>query len=137
MLALDEICYISYGLRANSDDRYWQGEFKTNDCLSSIKDRHHPKCFAQGKDLAKWFPKRIWFLEWGTSRAPEKFSRPTFIDLHENEEKLIAARTPGANPRVIYDNNNLFFDASSVGFIPWHLLKGITNRSINKTTKYR
>ena len=134
---LESTCYISYGLQANAHDRYWQGEFTTDDCLSETKDRNHPKPFVQGKDLAKWAVQRVWYLEWGTSRAPSRFSRPTFPELHQTQAKLIAVRTPGAVPKVIYDDNHLHFDAISVGFVPWHHLKGVTNRSISKTAKYR
>lgn len=134
---LEKICYISYGLRANADDRYWQGEFTTDDCLSPTKDRTHPKAFVQGKDLVKWWAQRVWYLEWGTGRAPHKFSRPTFTELHEAKEKLVAVRTPGATPKVIYDDDRLHFDASSIGFVPWHYLRGVVNRSISKTAKYR
>lgn len=77
-ITLDKVCYISYGLRANADDRNWQGEFSTGDCLSEHKDKTHPKPFVQGKDLLKWFMRRNLFLEWGTERAPNRFSRPTF-----------------------------------------------------------
>lgn len=134
---LDRLCYISYGLRANSDERYYLGQFKTNDCLSLVKDKTHPKAFIQGKDFDKWIVKRIRYLEWDTERAPKKFSRPTFLELHETEEKLIAVRTPGAKPKIIYDNDSLHFDASSVGFVPWHHLKNIVNRSISKASKYK
>ena len=136
-VGLGDICYISYGLRANADDRFWQGEFTTEECLSPIKNRTHPKPFVQGKDLVKWWARAVRYLEWGTSRAPKKFSRPTFAELHETKEKLVAVRTPGAQPKVIYDDEHLHFDASSVGFVPWHYLKGVLNRSIDKTAKYR
>jgi len=81
-------------------------------------------------DELKWWVCRLWYLEWGTARAPKKFSRPTFPELHEAKEKLIAVRTPGATPKVVYDDDRLHFDASSVGFVPWHLLKGVVNKSI-------
>jgi len=135
-IELQNICYVSYGLRANADDREWQGEFTTEDCLSPKKDAKHPKPFVQGKDLVKWSAWRVWFLEWGTDRAPAKFSRPTFTELHNAAEKLIAVRTPGMEPKVIYDNQKYHFDASSVGFVPWHLLSGVINRSISKTAEY-
>ncbi len=137
IVELGRLCYISYGLRANADDRYWQGEFTTNDCLSATKNTTHPKPFVQGKDLVKWWVRRIWYLEWGTKRAPSRFSRPTFGELHEATEKLVAVRTPGPEPKVIYDANLLHFDASSVGFVPWHYLRGVRNKSIRKTAKYR
>ena len=135
--ALGMLCYISYGLRANADDRYWQGAFTTNDCLSPKQDAVHTKPFVQGKDLIKWHPWRISYLEWGTDRAPSQFSRPTFSELQEAKEKLIAVRTPGKTPKVIYDNKGLHFDASSVGFVPWHQLRGVRNRSIRKKARYR
>ena len=36
-LPLEHLCYISYGLRANADERHWQGEFATDDCLSATE----------------------------------------------------------------------------------------------------
>lgn len=136
-LTLGMLCYISYGLRANADDRYWPGAFTTDDCLSTKRDAVHPKPFVQGKDLVKWQPRRISYLEWGTKRAPDQFSRPTFPELHQAKEKLIAVRTPGRTPKVIYDDRGLYFDASSVGFVPWHHLKDVRNRSILKTAQYK
>jgi hypothetical protein len=40
-------------------------------------------------------------------------------------------------PKTLYDDDSLHFDASSVGFVPWHLLKNVENRSIEKSAKYR
>lgn len=136
-VALGEICYVSYGLRANSDDRFWPGEFTTDDCLSDRKDRIHSRPFVRGKDLVTWVARSVAYLEWGTDRAPRKFSRPTFPELHLAKEKLIAVRTPGVSPKVIYDDAGLHFDASSVGFIRWHCLSGVRNKSIRKTARYR
>jgi methylase of polypeptide subunit release factors len=137
LVPLGMICYISYGLRANADDRYWQGEFKTDDCLSATKDKSHPKRFVQGKDLVKWCAARLWYLEWGTKRAPGKFSRPTFLQLHEASEKLLSKKNTGANPTFVYDDQETFFDSTVVGLVPWHLLKKVVNKSISKTAHYR
>ena len=49
----------------------------------------------------------------------------------------MAIRTPGVVPKVIYDDDSIHFDASSVGFVPWHALKGVVNQSIRKSAKYR
>jgi hypothetical protein len=134
---LEKICYMSKGMVIHADERHHLGAFKTDDIISLIQDKTHPKPFIQGRDIAKWAAKRIRYLEWGTQRAPSMFSRPTFPELHDAKEKLVAVRTPGDEPKVIYDNDSLHFDASSVGFVPWHLLKGIINKSISKTAKYR
>lgn len=136
-LPLEKIFYISKGMVIHAEEREYQGEFRGEDVLSEIQDDKHPKRFALGKDIVKWWLSNIRYLEWGTSRAPRKFSRPTFSELHEAKEKLVAVRTPGAEPKVIYDDHCLHFDASSVGFISWHLLKGVSNKSISKTAKYR
>lgn len=133
---LGRICYISYGLRANSDEKRWPGLFVTEDCVSPVKDERHPAPFVRGKDYDKWLPDRILYLEWGTERAPRMFSRPTFVELHCAPEKLIAARTPNAAPRVIFDDASLRFDTSSVGFVPWTYLREVRNNSIRKTAKY-
>ncbi|WKZ40027.1 MAG: Eco57I restriction-modification methylase domain-containing protein [Anaerolineales bacterium] len=136
-LPLGQVVYVSYGLRANADDNEWLGEFKTEDCVSPKKDKTHPKPFVQGKDITKWAKKRIWYLEWGTERAPGKFSRPTFIELQQAKPKLMAMKNSGAEPVVIYDEDMTFFDATIVGFVPWHILENVVNKSINKTSKYK
>lgn len=133
---LEQICYVSKGMVIHADERKHQGEFTTEDVLSERPDKAHPKRFALGKDVLKWHLRNLRYLEWGTRRAPSRFSRPTFPQLQEAKEKLIAVRTPGAEPKVIYDDNSLHFDASSVGFIPWHLLEGAVNSSISKTARY-
>jgi hypothetical protein len=69
--------------------------------------------------------------------APKQFRRATFPELQDAKEKLISVRTPGSEPKTIYENNSLYFDASSVGFVPWELLKNVINKSINKMAKYR
>jgi hypothetical protein len=134
---LDKICYITKGMVIHADERGHQGEFGKEDVLADHPDNKHPKRFVLGKDVVKWYLRRVRYLEWGTARAPERFSRPTFPELHEAKEKLIAVRTPGTTPKVIYDDNHLHFDASSVGFVPWHYLKGVVNKSIKKTAQYR
>ncbi len=134
---LEMICYISVGMVINANERGYQGAFTADDVLADVRDPKHPKRFVLGKDIVKWCLRNLRFLEWGTRRAPARFRRPTFPELHEAKEKLVAVRTPGAEPKVIYDDDHLHFDASAVGFVPWHLLKGVVNRSISKTAKYR
>jgi hypothetical protein len=134
-IPLGKICYVSYGLRANSDESKFQGEFITDDLIQNHPDDRH-LAFVEGKDLSRWNYHSLKFLEYGTRRAPSRFSRPTFPELHFTTPKLITMRSSGAMPRTIYDSTGLIFDASGVGFIPWHLLKGVRNRSIVKSAKY-
>lgn len=134
---LGHICYISYGLRANSDERHYRGEFITNDLVSEHKDAKHPKRFVEGKDLSRWAIKRNYYLEWGTPRSPAKLARPTFIELHEASEKLIALVVSSSGTQVVYDDCQHFTTHTSCIFVPWHLLKGVKNKSIKKTAKYK
>ncbi len=134
---LGRICYISYGLRANADDRYWKGQFVTKDLVVNVRDKKHPYPFVEGKDLVRWWVCRVRYLEWGTKRAPTRFARPTFLELHQAKEKLIALVVATGGPPVIYDNRQLFTTHTSCIFVPWHHLKGVRNRSIRKTASYR
>ncbi|NJM22634.1 MAG: hypothetical protein HC907_29960 [Richelia sp. SM1_7_0] len=137
LVELKTICYVSVGMVINSNENGYQGTFKTQDLLTDKKTTTNPKRFVLGKDIDKWYLRNIRYLEWGTKRAPYQFRRPTFTELQEIKEKLIAVRTPGALPKVTYDNEGLHFDASSVGFILWYNLKDIINKSITKTAKYK
>jgi adenine-specific DNA-methyltransferase len=73
---LGNICYISYGLRPNSDERFWKGEFTRDDLISEIKDRIHPKAYVEGKCIKKYAIEKKMYLEWGTDRVPKKLVVP-------------------------------------------------------------
>ncbi len=114
----------------------WKGEFVTQDLVSNTQDDIHSKPFVEGKDLNRWRPERVRYLEWGTSRAPRKFARPTFPQLYPVPEKLIALVVATSGPPVIYDDRGLITTHTSCVFVPWHHLRGVRNRSIKKTASY-
>ena len=134
-ILLKEICYGQYGLRASANEKVAKGAFTTNDVVSNIKDQLHPKPFVQGKHLGRWTPITKLWLEWGTDRAPRLFNTRAFDKLFISE-KIIAQRSPGPDPKACYDNSHLQFDASCVGFVLWHNLEGVRNRSIQKQARY-
>jgi hypothetical protein len=43
---LGDICFISYGLRPNSDERYWKGEFKKDDLISDVPTKINTKPYV-------------------------------------------------------------------------------------------
>jgi type I restriction-modification system DNA methylase subunit len=135
-ISLQQIVYISYGLAVSSDEKKFKGEFVTEDVVSLVKDKHHPKLFVEGKDLTRWWIKRIRYLEWGTDRAPAKFRRQTFPELLDASEKLISLVVASGGPPVVYDDKKFYTTHTSCIFVPWYLLKGVVNKSINKTAKY-
>jgi len=134
---LGGVCYLSWGLRPNSDDRYYRGSFTTKDMISDVQDKAHPKPFVQGKDTVKWWAHRIRFLEWGTQRAPTMFARPTFPKLYDVPEKLLLVKVSGIAPKVVFDDRQLLCTDSFCCCVPWHYLKGVRNKSIRKTARYR
>lgn len=136
-VTLDEICYISVGMVVHADEKRAPGAFELRDLVSDTRDERHPKPFVEGKHLARWLPATNKWLEWGTERAPGLFRRPTFPEMYDVKEKILVQRSPGPDPKTCYDDFRLHFTESSVGFIPWHNLAGVRNRSIKKQTRYR
>ena len=137
IVTLEEICYITTGMEVQADEKKAQGAFKAQDLVSDVKDTFHPKPFVEGKHLEKWLPDTHKWLEWGTDRAPSLFRSAKFLELYEVDEKILAQRSPGPDPKTCYDNQYLIFTPSSIGFLLWYSLSGIRNRSIKQRTRYR
>jgi hypothetical protein len=133
---LEKICYVSVGMVIHADERRAHLAFKAADLISNVKDKTHPKPYAEGKDLIKWLPISVHYLEYGTKRAPALFRRQTFPELFEAKEKLISMDLAGGEPKVAYDSQQLMHNHSAWSFVPWYLLKNVVNKSINKTAKY-
>ena len=137
-LPLSNICYVSVGMVVHADEKGSQGAFGLDDLVSDEEDEIHSVPFSEGKNLERWLPAQHRWLEWNTERAPSLFRRPTFPQLYEVPEKLIASDiSSAANAlKVSYDNQQLFHNHSAWSFVPWHYLQGIQNRSIQKVTRY-
>jgi len=135
--SLGDICYVSVGMAIHADEKQAQGSFKAEDLISETKDKKHPKSYVEGKDIKRWALQRIRYLEYGTNRAPAMFRRPTFIELHEPQEKLMAFRMCGENISVNYDNKKLMSNHTVILCVPWRYLKGVVNKSIKKATEYK
>jgi len=133
---LGMICYISKGMVIHADERKAQGTFRAEDLVQEKRDARHPKPFIEGKDIVRWVVRRIRYLEWGTERAPARFSRQTFPELHEAPERLLALRICGDTPTVTFDDRQVYCNHTAIVFVPWHLLRGVRNRSIRKSAKY-
>lgn len=134
---LSRICYISKGMALHAHESKAPNQFKAEDLVSSKQDARHPKQYAEGKDIERWTTKPTKFLEYGTTRSPKKVSRPTFPELYEVSEKLISMDIAADRTVVTLDKSQLFHNHSAWSFVSWHLLKGVTNRSIKKTAVYR
>lgn len=135
--SLGEICYVSVGMAIHADEKQAQGSFKAEDLISETKDKKHPKSYVEGKDIKRWAFQRIRYLEYGTNRAPAMFRRPTFIELHEPQEKLMAFRMCGENISVNYDDKKLMSNHTVILCVPWRYLQGVVNKSIKKAAEYK
>jgi len=136
-VTIGEICYLSYGLAASSDEKLYKGEFITEDVTSDSRDALHPKPWVEGKLLSKWIPIGNRWLEWGTERAPAKFRRVTFEKLYEVPEKILILRVASEDLKSCYDDAQLYTNHTSVICVPWNSLAGVRNNSIKKAARYK
>ena len=138
-LALESICYITKGMVVHAHEKKARGEFTLKDLVSDTASARNPKPFVEGKHLSRWLPATKKWLEWGTERAPNLFSRPTFPQLYEVDEKLISVDMAASTEqlRVAYDDENLYHNHSAWSFVRWHELSGVRNRSIRKQARYK
>jgi adenine-specific DNA-methyltransferase len=136
-LPIGNICYLSYGLAASSDEKLHKGEFITDDVTQDVRDKKHPKPWVEGKLLAKWLPTGNRWLEWGTTRAPSHFRRLTFEELFDVSEKLLIMRVAGNDLRSCYDAQQLYTNHTSIIAVSWHALAGVRNNSLRKAARYR
>lgn len=123
---LGDICYISYGLRPNSDERFWKGEFKATDIISDNYSTVFCKKYVEGKFISKYCIHKIKYLEWNTKRVPAKLVRPTFPDLYNGNKLFLGVLTGGA-----FDNTGIVCNHSIVVVKRFIDLKGIKERSIS------
>ncbi len=127
---LGDICYISYGLRPNSDERFWKGEFTTKDVVSTKKSKIFCIPFVEGKDLDYYRIKRLRYLEWNTDRVPYKIARQTFPELYLPPKIIRGRMNPG-----VYDCKETVCSANAIVLKSLHDLGGIDNRSLQNFFK--
>ncbi len=125
---LGDICYLSYGLRPNSDEKIAKGEFGKDDLISDTKTQINCKEYVEGKNVKAFVINKIKFLEWGTERAPSKFARSTFPDLYEGRKILRGRVTKG-----VIDDTGIICNDSIIVIKRFIDLKGVEERSISSS----
>ncbi|MBK8855111.1 MAG: hypothetical protein IPN10_13650 [Saprospiraceae bacterium] len=86
---LGDICYVSYGMRLNSDKDDPQ-KFTKSDLVSEKKDEIHSKLYTEGKYLERFIIKKTYFLEYNTERCPHRLVRQTFPELYPPNKLLLS-----------------------------------------------
>lgn len=127
---LGDICFVSVGMVLNAHEKKAKGEFKKDDLISDLKTDIYKKPYIEAKDIERYRINRIRYLEWDTERCPSKIRRPTFPELYVHP-KIIRGRTTEG----IYDETGLVCNDSPCIFVLHHLLKNVSNRSINNSIK--
>ena len=132
---LGDFCFISYGLRANSDEKTARGKFRKEDLISETVDEIHCRKYIEAKDFSRYSINRIRYLEYGTKRSPSQLVRPTFNDWYEPDKIFVNIL---GNLTVALDTANKFIhDNSIIGVALWKDLENIENRSISGSiTRY-
>jgi len=102
---------------------------------NDLRDLRKP--YIEAKDIARWTYQQYRWLEWGTDRSPDLLTRPTFVQLYEVAEKIVAADVSGAENRAAYDTAQVFHSHTLISFVPWQSLHGVRNNSLKKSARYR
>ena len=130
---LGEFCYISKGMEIHANEKTAQGQFKTEDLISTVKDNIHPKEYIEAKDISRYSVNRVRYLEYGTKRSPSKFRRPTFPEWYEPAKIFIHAL--GELLATLDKEHHYFHNNSIIGLALWKDLKGVENKSISASIK--
>ena len=82
-------CYVSYGMRLNSDKSDPE-KFKKTDLLSATEGEIHSKIYTEGKYLERYIITKNLYLEYYTERCPSRLVRPTFPELYPPDKLLLS-----------------------------------------------
>ena len=125
---LGNLCYVTYGLRLNSNEHGNRGGFTKKDLLTDSKDRLHSRAFVEGSSLERYGITYTRFLEWGTERCPKQLVRPTFPELYEPTKLLLGRQTRAA----AFDDNQVICDNTVMVCFPYVALHGVDNPNIGR-----
>ena len=130
---LGDYCYISYGLRLNSDEKSAKGAFKKADLLSNSQDKIHCRKLIEGKDIEKYRVNKFHYVEWNTERVPSQLVRPTFPEFYEHPK--LFCNFLGKLMCTIDSENNFIHTNLLTGCVLWKDLAGVENKSITSSIK--
>lgn len=119
-------------MRPNSDEKTAKGEFKKEDLISNVKDNIPRRKYIEAKDIEKYKINRIRYLEYGTERSPEKFTRATFDELYNHNKIMFNVL---GDLTGTFDDKKLIHNHSLIACVLWKSLKGIENKSIASSIK--
>ena len=130
---LGDYCYLSYGLRPNSDEKTAKGEFVKKDLISDVMDSIPRRPYIEAKDTESYKVNKIRYLEYGSDRSPAKLTRPTFPELYMHPKLMF--NVLGELRGILDDEVFFIHNHSLIACMLWKDLKGVENKSISGSIK--
>lgn len=130
---LGDYCYLSYGLRPNSDEKIAKGEFVKKDLISDTEDSVPRRQYLEAKDIEAYGINRVRFLEYGTERSPGRLTRPTFPELYQHPKLMF--NVLGELKGTIDEDGVYVHNHSLIACMLWSDLSGVDNNSISGSIK--
>ena len=121
---LDEICFVSYGLRANHKD----GSARKKDIVFSEPGVGR-KPYFEGKDVRYWGVNQSGYIQY----EPEKMYNPMFEELF-SEPKLVGSSVFAdlSKLRFGFDKEGMICSHTAIVVLPWASLEGASHSSVRK-----
>ncbi len=126
-IPLGDICYVSYGLRLNSD-KSDENKFQKKDLISEKHTDIHTRKYTEGKYIDKYYIDKTYWLEWGTERCPGRLVRATFPELYFPHKLLLARQKKVATISI----DSEICDNTIIVAVLHKDIKSINNSNIKK-----
>lgn len=124
---LGKICYVSYGLRLNSekeDPNKFQKKDLISDCETSINSRR----YTEGKYIDRYKINKEYWLEWDTERCPKRLVRATFPELYQFDKLLLSRQKKVAT----LSKDGQICDNTIIISVPHFELRSVLNSNTKK-----
>lgn len=123
-IRLDEICYINYGLRGNSEKLNVGKDY----FIKSTNEEEKYKSYFEGKDIVKWkFNSNLFF-----DYQPDLHYNSMFKEIFENE-KLVSTEVIGKGSfKIAFDKNKRYNNHTVINILRYELLENVEYKPLKK-----
>ncbi|WP_304206511.1 N-6 DNA methylase [Fusobacterium perfoetens] len=123
-IRLDEICYINYGLRGNSEKLNVGKDY----FIKSTNEEEKYKSYFEGKDIVKWkFNSNLFF-----DYQPDLHYNSMFKEIFENE-KLVSTEVIGKGSfKIAFDKNKRYNNHTVINILRYELLENVEYKLLKK-----
>ncbi|MDB9303119.1 N-6 DNA methylase [Nodularia spumigena CS-591/12] len=130
---LEDICYCSKAMVLHSEAK----QFKKEDLISEVESSIHIYKYLDGENLVREFSvDKIRYLEWGTSRVPDKISRATIPELYNYPKILFGMTSFPTYDRGISEGDGFYVPDSVRICVRWDTVYGIKRLESERRQMY-